>query len=303
MFPAKSLRLFVPAKTIPGQRRSYSSGSLLMAFATFRGGREALLGFSDAPTPHSFIALQNTTPGHIGLPSVNADGIFAMRAGLTLGSVVRKPTSGKLVTRSNDQAILVGSSPGDLRIIAQEGSPVSSTIPDVFSTFQEPAFNDQAATAFFALVTGPRIPVNQASVLIYHPSGQESKILARTGTPAAELTGGELWKSFTAMVLPDTAGGPIFLAQLSGSHVNATNSIGLWATDSAGKVRLLLRTGEILSINGADKTVSLINSLGAAADSAGQGRYLDLEGNISATLTFTDGTTALVQFGMPNVKF
>ena len=60
-----------------------------------------------------------------------------------------------------------------------------------------------------------------------------------------------------------------------------------------------LRTGDTVPVNGANKTVSLINTLGAALDSPGQGRYVDRAGNVSATLTFTDGTTALVHFGLP----
>ena len=67
-------------------------------------------------------------------------------------------------------------------------------------------------------------------------------------------------------------------------------------------MRLLVRTGDTLSVNGVNRTVSLITTLGAALDSPGQGRYVDLDGNVSARLTFTDGTTALVHFGMATTR-
>ena len=149
------------------------------------------------------------------------------------------------------------------------------------------------------------LPANQKRVLIYDGLPQFNfvpTVIARTGAAAADLTGGALWKEFTAMALPDSDYGPVFLAKLTGPGVTKTNSIGLWATDLDGTVRLLLRTGDTVSVNGDPKIVSLINTLGAALDSPGQGRHVDLLGNVSAQLTFTDGSTALVHFGMPTVK-
>jgi hypothetical protein len=150
-------------------------------------------------------------------------------------------------------------------------------------------------------VKAPGLPASQTSVLIYDAGplfNFEPGVLARTGTTAADLHGVQ-WKDFTAMALPDSDYGPVFLAKLSGTGVTPKNNIGLWATDLDGSVRLLLRTGDTVFVRGANKTVSLINTLGAALDSPGQGRYVDLDGNVSALLTFTDGTTALVHFGMP----
>ncbi len=302
--PVKSLKLFVPAKTIPGQRRSYaSSNGELFAFAKFAAGREALLGWVDNGFffDFSFFAIENTTVGHLGVPSINSDGNFAMRAGLSIGAVLANNPNVK-ITGKNDQTILTGRSQSNIGILSQEGSPVSSTNPQIFTAFEEPAFNDNYNTAFFAKVKAPGLPASQQRVLIYDAGplfNFEPGVLARTGTPAADLTGGVLWKDFTAMALPDSNYGPVFLATLTGPGVTAKNGIGLWATDLDGTIRLLLRTGDTIPVNGVDKTVSLIATLGAALDSPGQGRYVDLLGNVSATLTFTDGTTALVHFGMP----
>jgi CSLREA domain-containing protein len=302
--PVKSLKLFVPAKTIPGQRRSYSMNvGNLFVFAKFPGPREGVLSWADNGFffQSKFLALENTNVGHPGLPSVNSSGFFAMRAGLSIGAVLAGTPNVK-VTGKNDQTILTGRSNNNLGILSQEGSPVSNTNPEIFTAFEEPAFNDSFRTAFFAKVKAPGLPASQTSVLIYagfEKFGNQPTVLARTGIAAADLTGGELWKEFTAMALPDSGYGPIFLAKLSGPGVTPKNNIGLWATDLDGSVRLLLRTGSTIPVNGAHKTVSLINTLGAALDSSGQGRYVDLDGNVSALLTFTDGTTALVHFGMP----
>jgi len=299
----KTLALFAPAKTIPGQRRSYAGGNRVVeAVATFTKGRQALLLYSVNGVASSTVAVQNTSLARLGLPSVNADGEFALRAGLHIGTA--PGLLGAPVSARNDQSILTGKDQASLSIIAREGSPVSPAIADVFTAFEEPAHNDASATAFFARVKAPKLPASQTSVLIYNsfvPANHdfESVILARTGTPAAELTGGELWKNFTAMALPDSAYGPVFLARLSGPGVKAANGVGLWATDLDGNVRLVLRTGNHLSINGVDKTVSLINTLGAAKNSPGQGRYVDRNGSICTWLTFTDHSTALVLFGLP----
>jgi hypothetical protein len=296
--PIKSLKLFVPAKTIPGQRRSYAGEQKrVMAFATF-AGRQGLIGFNGQSNR---LVLENTNVGRPGLPSINRDGYFAMRAGLTIGAEYAPPRPGK-VTAKDDQTILTGRDQFHIGILSQEGSRVSSTNPEIFTAFEEPAFNNNYSTAFFATVTAPGLPASQNRVLIYdglEEFNYEPTVIARTGKPAAGLTEGELWKDFTAMALPDSNFGPVFLATLEGLTVKATNSIGLWATDLDGNVRLLLRTGDTVPVNGVDRTVSLINTLGAALDSPGQGRYVDLLGNVSAQLTFTDGTTALVYFGLP----
>ncbi len=308
--PVKSLKLFVPAKTIPGQRRSYGSESgHLFAFAKFAAGREALLGWTDNGFFFftKFLALENTTVGHPGVPSINNNGNFAMRAGLSTGAVLANNPNVK-ITGKNDQTILTGRNQFNLGILCQEGSPVSSTNPEVFTAFDEPAFNDNFRTAFFAKVKAPGLPASQQRVLIYEGgplTNFEPAVIARTGSAAPDQMGAlgtAVWKEFTAMALPDSDYGPVFLAKLSGPGVTPKNNIGLWATDLDGSVRLLLRTGDMVSVNGVNKTVSLINTLGAALDSPGQGRYVDLLGNVSATLTFTDGTTALVHFGMPTVK-
>ena len=299
-FPIKTLKLFVPAKTIPGQRRSYATGEKQVnAFATFSGGHEALLRYIDFGLGSFFrdVRLENTSVGHPGIPSINGNGAFAMRAKLSIGAAYTQGP-GK-VTGKTDGVILTGSGQFNIGIFAQEGSAVSGSIPDLFTAFEEPAYNDNFAVAFFANVAAPGLSAKQKRILFYDgPPNFDSVILARTGTAAAELTG-PTWKSFTAMVLPDSGYGPVFLGTLEGPGVLKTTNIGLWATDLTGKVRLLLRTGDSVSVNGAPKTVSLINTLGAALDSPGQGRYVDRKGDVSAQLTFTDGSTALVYFGMP----
>jgi|GEM_PF-4968528 len=295
----QKLALFLPAKTISGQRRSYAgSNQVVEALATFSRGRQALLvhsvdsNFNASRT----IAFQNDGGGKIGLPSVNASGEFALRAGL--------PIMAGGASAKDDQVIQVASSPADSSIIAREGSPVSATVTDTYTTLEEPAHNDASATAFLARVKSAGLPTTQTGVVIYNrfvPGvvDPESIVLARTGQPAADLHDGELWKSFTALALPDSDYGPVFLAKLTGPKVNATNNSGLWTTDLQGTVRLAARTSGKLSINGEDKTISLITTLGAVKGSPGQGRYVSLDGNTSALLTFTDRSTALVFFGLP----
>lgn len=301
----QKLTLFTPAKTIPGQRRSYAGENRVVeAVATFSKNRQALLRYSvDINDVASrTIALQNTSIAKLALPSGNAAGEFAMRAGLRIGgAAVSAPSP---VTAKDDLAILTGTDQASLSIIAREGSAVSSNVPHVFTTFEEPALNDASATAFFAKVKATGLPASQTGVLVYNrfvPANTafENLVLARTGTLAADLNGGELWKSFTAMALSDSGNGPVFLAKLSGPGVKASNATGLWATDSDENVHLVVRTGSVVSIYGEDKTVSLITTLGAAKDSPGQGRYVDGNGNIAALLTFTDRSNALVYFGMP----
>ena len=92
--------------------------------------------------------------------------------------------------------------------------------------------------------------------------GSAPALLANVGSPAP---GGGHWAAFSFLALPDGPNSaPLFTATLAVSKadgVTPQNKTGLWAVDSSGTLRLLLRPGRQLFIGSARKTVKSFTAL------------------------------------------
>jgi hypothetical protein len=126
------------------------------------------------------------------------------------------------------------------------------------------------------------------------------RLIARGGESAP---GGGHWASFDSLALPDGAeSAPVFTATLAvegGAGITKSNRRGLWAVDSAGTVRLLLRAGQTYTVNGSARVVKTFVALAPSADSLGAARGFDEAGNVTALVTFIDGTQAVLAIGLP----
>jgi hypothetical protein len=92
----------------------------------------------------------------------------------------------------------------------------------------------------------------------------------------------------------------MFTANLASgtSRVQLQNNAGLWATDSTGQTRLLVREGDLIG----DKYLRKLSVLGAVAGSPGQRRAWtsgDTSAQVIYRATFTDGSTAIVSTAVP----
>lgn len=209
------------------------------------------------------------------------------------------------MTVGNDDAIILRNLATGESAAIREGSAPFNTVAAVFGSFFNPVVNDQGTILFFASLRGAGVTAATDTGLWMRQSMQTiPRVVAREGHLAVGKVGailpGVAWKQFTSYVLPDGPGaGPIFLAGLAGTGVNAKNELGIWAVDSTGKLRLLLRTYETIPAGATFKTVSEIALFDSLPGSFGARRSYNATGSIAVLATFTDTTQALLRIDIP----
>jgi hypothetical protein len=122
------------------------------------------------------------------------------------------------------------------------------------------------------------------------------KRIVREGDGAPGFGGGK-FSSFKQLVLPD-AGGPVFLATLSG--VPATQNTGVFAMTHDGTLVSIVRTGDLLDLRGKPKIVKTIGIFQLAPFVLGQSRSFDAStANLVYQAAFTDGTWGIYTVAFP----
>lgn len=290
-----------PALGSPGNGRWHAEGFLL-AKATLVDGRALLvkiapdgiatplLSIADAATPVAPDAKWKA----FGLPAVSGSGTgFAVMAML-------KPLRGGVL--ATDNSALLSSTDGTAwSVFARENGAVPGTSGGLlYGSFFDPLVNDMGEVAFLATLQGGGItPANQTA-LVAGPGGGPH-IVARLGSPVPDELGAAtaaVVSKFISVALPGGPGaGAVFLAKTSGGDTTAANSLALWAVDSQGKVRRLLRTGGAITPGGSPLTgLTLLN---ATNGSFGVTRSFNATGSIALLATFADGSQALLRADIP----
>jgi len=122
--------------------------------------------------------------------------------------------------------------------------------------------------------------------------------VARIGDPAP---GGGRFTRFTSIARPDTNGYGAFVSALLGG-VSPKNRNVLFAMDSGGELRRMIRTGDRLESAGPGSPLKAIKSfvaLSAAPGSIGAARGYGEDGRITVLVTFTDRSQAVVTLQVP----
>lgn len=82
--------------------------------------------------------------------------------------------------------------------------------------------------------------------------------------------------------------------------MTAANRLGLWTEDSAGTIRLLLRTGQdLLVAPGVTKKVTAFRLLDSLPGSFGSRRSYDTVGSATVLAIFADKSQALLRVDIP----
>ena len=131
-------------------------------------------------------------------------------------------------------------------------------------------------------------------------------LVARVGDPAPDANGttsanSPVFASLEQFVLPEQ-GGAIILATLkSGTPggVLATNNRGIWAVDTGGVLKQIIRTGSALTANGKARIVATLMLFIGPAASTGQTRHFNNPGDVIYKVAFTDGSTGIAQSIFP----
>jgi hypothetical protein len=239
-----------------------------------------------------------------GNPAINALGHVAFQAAVS-GS------SGSGINAANNSGIWADSGTNGRLLVARTGAPApgysgtSGTAAGTFATLSDPVYADDDSVAFLGklVVTGTVTAGNNAG--IWATTSGSLALVARVGDPAPDENGavaadGPVYSALSQFVLPDQ-GGIVILATLESGvgGVVAGTSHGIWAVGTGGVLTQIIRTGEALNINGIAKTISGITIFNAPTASTGQTRHFNYPGDLTYKLTFTDGSTSIVQSVFP----
>ena len=236
--------------------------------------------------------LANVEISKLGFPAFGSDGP-AVLATLQVG------TGAPAVTTKDDTAIVRVDS-GGLVLFAREGSLppglVGNTIQ--FKTLSDPVSGANGRTAFAATISGVNAAFSKG--IWYAADGDTLAQLARTGLSAP---GGGKFASFTNLALPDGATrGPLFTATLATDKnvgIDTKNNFGLWGVNTAGTLKLVLRTGNNVIVDSAPRIVKSFTALLPATGSIGAAHGYDDAGKVAVLATFTDNTIALLELTVP----
>lgn len=302
--PVKSLKALYAVSGSPGHGRLDRDANAIIALVTYPNG-------ATEPVTVQFGFYVNTLGAVLGTHSVaNAKVVKAGIACHTDGTnLSRYFFLGKFqsglggVTSANDTAILgTQRETVEQLLIAREGD-ASGVGATVFKSFQDPVAGghnepgDETRVGFIADVAG--VGVTAASNTGIWEWREETNSLVALAIEGGEAPGGGHYKSFTSLAML-TGRGVLFSAELA--DATTSDNTGLWAVDSVGDLRKLLREGDDL---GSGRVVKTLKVLGAVAGSSAQTRafpgvFLEFGPNgVAALVDFTNGGREIIIIGVP----
>jgi len=244
------------------------------------------------------IAGSTDTWSTFGLPAVGNSG-YAFSA---LGTLKTTAT----VKATTENAIVYSPTGSTFTLVGREGSSPDTVVDSsalLYTGFTNPISNSYGQLAFIATLKatpggGAKVTAANNHALIFGiPSSQY--IVARTGDKATDISGvqGTLtYSSFVSFALAyGTPGGPLFVAKLAGKGATAKNNLGVWAIDSNGFLRQLLRTGEKLGT----QTVTNITLLKAVSQEFATARSFNNNGGVVMLVAFSDHSTGILSLQVP----
>ncbi len=175
------------------------------------------------------------------------------------------------------------------------GTPSGVNYGNLFLT-GIPVLNNAGQTAFVANLTGTGVD-NTNNLGIWLEESGILKLVSRRGNQAPGTPGGVNFASIGSGFVLNDAGQIAFLAALTGSGVDSTNDLGIWATDRSGDLQLVAREGDLLEVAPGDfRTISAfyetLNSR-STGNSDGRRSQFNNRGQLVFRASFTDGTQGI----------
>ena len=247
--------------------------------------------------------LEGATISRLGLPGFGPSSVAALCTLKTSGTAITAGNNVVLVTTLNGPTVLARKG-GEVN--NGSGTPVAGVF---YKTLQNPVSGASGSVAYEATIRGNGITPASRLGIWYASTGANSVLVARTGDAAATSgtgTGsGGHYASFVSLGLSAGTGlGPVFTGRLRVSKadgVTAKNNFGLYAVDSTGRIDLLFRTGQSVTIP-SSTTAKIVRSfvgLVPAPGSLGAQNTFDDTGKVTVIATFTDKTQALLKITVP----
>jgi hypothetical protein len=300
--PSKITQISVlsPAAGSPGHGRSHADDGQGVAKITLANKKQVVVRWNAegdiVPVLTTGSEAEGAQWSKLGLPSIGTDG-----SGVVTYGELETGKGG--VAKRDDAALVYSPSDAASQVIAREGMDVTEMEGVSFGAFLDPVCGSSGEFAFVATLKGSVINhSNQSSLWWGTADGIE--LVAQQSATATDENGtsvpGRVWASFVSYALPSGAGaGPIFVAKVRGEGVKAGNNLGLWAVDSKGLIRELVRTGAQTGTEAGLKTLKSFRLLTATPGSLGATRSFNAAGSVAIQATYTDQTQALLRFDLP----
>jgi cyclophilin family peptidyl-prolyl cis-trans isomerase len=297
---------FQPSAKSLGQGRWVGSSSVLAKFTLV--DKRIVLARIDAAGAATTL-LQTGAAGvnfsarltTLGLPAIGGSGVVVL--------ATKAPVTGTTTTLNDSTLLFAPTASTFTEALTENATADVSGTTNVagtskFASFTDPALNDQGALLFSATLRGGLAAGSNLGGLWQTDGLSAPEPVARLGARATDADGHELpnttWSNFVSFALPDGANaGAIFRATLAGKGAPVGTNSGLWAVDSTGLVRLLLRTGQFITLPTGDKKISAFTVLNALPGSFGARRSYNANGSVAVQVTFVGGAQAILRLDIP----
>lgn len=292
----KTLRFLQAVAGSPGHGRYDAASGTVYGAVDFTDGTEALVTVAADGTVTVVLASGEDTNGaktaRFGAPAA---------LGGSNGPVVRVGLDASMggVDSSNDSAVL-GRPNGP--VLAREGAAATGVSGGVFKSFKDPVAGLMGAAVplAFAGTLGGTVTDSNDQALFWQPDPAQAAValLARENATAPESGGAKFFR-FQSLAFAAQRG-PVFAAQLKAGtgRVSAASAAGLWAVDSTGQLRCLMRANDAVDFGGFSRILSSFSVLRAVTGSPAQQRaFAGSKGLVRAV--FTDGSSALLEVTVP----
>jgi len=203
--------------------------------------------------------------------------------------------TGSGLTASNNQGIWLINANGTASLRVRNGQTNSDGT--IYKTIGAPALNNKGEIAFVGSLKTGTGNVTKADATRIWTIGVDGtvQLVAKASGSVPDLDGA-VFESFSQLAYPDDCG-VIFLATLAAGTGNITsgNNKGIWAVNAAGTTKLLLRTGDSMTVNGTIKTIADILLFSSSTDASGATRQVTTAGDLVYKVKFTDGTYGILE--------
>ena len=308
----KTINALVARPGSPGQGHGVQyddEKGIVSARVTLADGRQAVgLAWVDGSTVQTafpYVAGADTTAGYGQGAVWKSFGIPTQTAGALAFMGTVSANSGS-ATNANNVAIFAEEDGGqELFRITSKGVPAVGVFGSEFATFKDPVSAGNRSVAFHAtLKASTAAGINAANNDgIWFFRSPTLSLVARESAQPPEAPLGAQWKAFTSLALPEGRG-PIFVATMHSKTgtaspgpggITTANDTGLWATDSFGVLRLLIREGDAIGAS----TVNSFTVLSSVVGSPAQTRSFDKTGGVIVKATDLTGAQHLLHIAVP----
>ena len=207
--------------------------------------------------------------------------------------------AGADVNSSNDAAIFAGA-PAAISVVARKGDAASPALPGLtLDALDSPFLAGNGKVMFMADVAGAGVDTNNDAALFTATANAAKKLIAREGDVIPGATDGAQIRFFDFLGI-NALGQTHFTAGLKGPGVTFDNDYALFASDPAGNLFTIARTGDQLDLGNGD--LRTIESLYIPSYSGGQdgvGTALSEAGVLVFRAGFADGTEGIFSVSAP----